>query len=181
MIGKVSLRRAVPGGSDVDTYVSMYKSYGTELRQYDPTLPEFTDAFCMQLANLHIRYSTTLFADFLMVDDKIIGFSVGQFVSFKRPFDNYYIVEFYIKPEYRRKGYGLEAVKLILNTYHFDRIFWYVIVGNTPAERFWSKVSKTLGLTPVYAGNIKYEKGCSTWAYMQSKDGQPVGKGKHGK
>lgn len=57
-----------------------------------------------------------------------------------------YIQEFFILPEYQRKGYGAQAVRWIVERGPVDGdISLYIVPKNEPAKGFWSKTMGQLG------------------------------------
>jgi predicted acetyltransferase len=71
---------------------------------------------------------------------KRIGFSLVNRITINS-LNSISIAEFYIKPKFRRKKFGLEFVKLILNKFSQNEI-WEISYQNTnlAAKNFWSKI-----------------------------------------
>ena len=100
---------------------------------------------------------------FITLDNKPIGFvMLGDFPnSFSK--HDLYIQEFFIKNEYRQKGYGREAVKRITETFKDFDFSLFIIEKNSPAIRFWDTVFMQLSYeNRLAAANVE----TSTWDHM---------------
>lgn len=51
-----------------------------------------------------------------------------------------YIMDFAIMPQYRRKGHGRSAAKMIFDIAGNKPIFFYILRRNDPAKEFWGKM-----------------------------------------
>jgi predicted acetyltransferase len=74
----------------------------------------------------------------LIMNETWIGFALINRVTINN-LNSISIAEYYIKPEFRRLGFGLKFVKLILNQYPEN---WEIAYSsdNLNAKLFWSKV-----------------------------------------
>lgn len=135
----------------------LYKAYSDELAQYSSSLKKapMTEKLIDEL----YFYDDLLFKYFIETDSQTIGFIILQYVDvvFGVTKPIWYIVEFYIVPEYRRKGYGKAAFKFFLEFYKKD-FFYYVLKENIPAKRFWGNITKTFDLKEVYRPDVTREE-----------------------
>lgn len=79
--------------------------------------------------------------DFLIYDDDtIIGLVSLQNIFFEKP-KMLFIAQFYIKPQFRRKGYGTKVLGLIKEIYvKKETSCWlYMLKNYELAKAFWSK------------------------------------------
>lgn len=135
---------------------SLYKAYSDELAQYSSRLREdpITEKLIAKL------YFNDILLDkyFIKADGETIGFIILQYVDKRYDVISplWYIVEFYIAPEYRRQGYGEAAIKFFLEFYKKD-FFYYVLKENIPAKRFWGNITKTFHLKEVYRSDVVRE------------------------
>ena len=98
-------------------------------------------------------------AQFIVEDRTIQGFAVTETQRFCFFPDAFYIAEFYIAPEARRKHIGTEAVKALTENWNGD-LYLYVIDQNTPARFFWSNVEAELGWKRIKRPELRQEEGC---------------------
>lgn len=88
------------------------------------------------------------FVELCYLDEELIGFAYGKIDreehrGYVRP-DWGYVMEFYVKPEYRRKGYGKEIYKHLENLFKSNGIsnIW-LTADPVTGEPFWSAVGFT--------------------------------------
>ena len=74
----------------------------------------------------------------ILLDGVDIGY-IGIFWKDDKPFS-----DIFIKPEYRRMGYALEAKKLLRSRVTLPKIFSYVDKDNVPSIRLQEKMGCTL-------------------------------------
>ncbi len=60
-----------------------------------------------------------------------------------------YIQEFYVLPQFRRKGFGRAAVRIICESCKDQKVEFFVLKENPVAKRFWMKAMKCMGYTDV--------------------------------
>ena len=105
-------------------------------------------------------------ARFIMEDRTAQGFVVTETVTFAMFPDALYIAEFYVVPEARRRGIGLEAVKGITEQWDKD-IFLYILDRNTKAKLFWTYVENELDWKRIKRPEIREENGCEKRVYQK--------------
>ena len=89
--------------------------------------------------DFHLNYPLYPQIIFLaFVDDEVIGFSIIGYADNCNPLADIFICELYIKPEYRRKGYGKEFANIVIQKSR--GVCLYILNGNTVAEKFWHSV-----------------------------------------
>lgn len=93
---------------------------------------------------------------FIVNNGNIVGFIILQYVdeSYGIVYPKWYIVEFYISPEYRRQGLGLETVKYFCTT-RSNHFFIYILERNAIAKHFWNKVASELHLEKIQGGEYE--------------------------
>lgn len=134
-------------------FLAMYRDYIQILTQYSDYLashPQTDD-------NIRENYleDDLLQSYFICEKDQIIGFIVLQYVDEKYEVNPpmWYIVEFYIAPEYRGGGYGMKAIEHFLHEFSGD-FFYYILCKNLPAKQFWSTVTVRFDLCEVMRSDI---------------------------
>jgi len=135
---------------------SLYKAYADELAQYSSRLRK--EPVTEKLIDELYFNDPLLNKYFIEADGETIGFIILQYVDvvFGVVKPIWYVVEFYILPEHRRKGYGEATVKSFLEFYKKD-FFYYVLKENIPAKRFWGNITKTFHLKEVYRPDVVRE------------------------
>jgi len=98
-------------------------------------------------------------SQFIIEDRTIQGFVMTEEIDYKIYRDLLYVTEFYIVPEARKRGIGVEAVKSLLRDWHGD-VFFYVLHGNFEAKAFWGAVEQKLGWERISRPEIRQEDGC---------------------
>lgn len=67
--------------------------------------------------------------------------AVAGYALYRHEPDYYYLRQFYVRPEFRRRGLGREAVRwLAEQVWRDDRVRLEVLVGNAAAIAFWRAV-----------------------------------------
>lgn len=139
-----------------ELFHGLYKAYSDELAQYRHRLQE--EPITEEFIDERYFYEVLLDKYFIEVDGETVGFIILQHVG--EQYDvkpaMWYIVEFYIAPGYRRKGYGKLAVEFFLEFYNHD-FFYYVLKENVPARRFWEDITKTFSLKEVYRPDVIWD------------------------
>ena len=137
-------------------FLRMAKDYVETLAQYDREIRWDEEV-----------WSEAAFrARFIMEDRTAQGFAITEVVPFSLFPDALYIAEFYIVPEARRRGIGLEAVKGITERWDKD-IFLYVLDRNTKAKLFWTYVENELNWKRIKRPEIRDENGCEKRVYQK--------------
>lgn len=116
-----------------------------ELQPYDPTYPHINKAedYPYFVAYWPESRAGTIFEDdvrhpfFICLDEIVIGFTL---IRAPAPYDltHWQLAEFYIKPDYRRRGVGKLAMQQLLSAFgpHWEL---QVLALNKPAVEFWQK------------------------------------------
>lgn len=146
----------VPCYSDKALFVRMGKDYIETLRKYDSAIRWDKQSWESEIWN----------AEFILEDRTIQGFAIIEEVRYTVFSDLLYISEFYIVPEARRRGVGLEAVKKIMQRWNGD-VFLYVLDGNYGASLFWQSVEDELGWKRIDRPEIRKESGCELRVFAQ--------------
>lgn len=139
----------VPAYGDRNLFMRLAKDYVETLRQYDDQI------VFDEVSWMHYLWN----ADFIMEDRTVQGFVVTQEVPFNVFPDALYIAEFYVVPEARKRGAGLEAVKALMRFWAGD-VFLYILNGNFTGKAFWLAVEHELGWRRIQRPEIREEKGC---------------------
>ena len=133
--GKMEVRiRKARGQNDHDLLVKMLDEYIRELHDMD--------------ANVEIRPEGKIRRDFLwlrdtlywliMADKEVAGFCILGHRENCHPQADGYVEEFYIRPDYRRKGIGFAGAKMILDGK--SRVCLDIMQKNLVAKAFWDRV-----------------------------------------
>lgn len=132
--------------SDRTKFLQMYHIYLKDLALYSKNITDQTDDWI----DTHYFYDIHLQKLFILDEGSVVGFIILQYVDeacgIAPPL--WYIVEFFILPQFREKGYGTKAIELFLCNYPGD-FFYYILKGNIPAKRFWTHITKTFHLNEV--------------------------------
>jgi len=104
-------------------------------------------------------------AKFIMEDRTIQGFVLTEETQFDFYPPALYIQEFYIVPEERNKGVGLEAVKAAVKDWHGD-IYFYCLKNNIQALLFWTSVAEKLEWRMIKRPEIREEPWCRLMVYQ---------------
>ena len=146
----------VPCYSDKALFIRLAKDYIKTLRTFDSSIRWDEKTW----------EDMIWYAEFILEDRTIQGFVITEEVRFQVVSDLWYIAEFYIVPEARRKGLGLEAVKKIVSKWHGD-VFLYVLKRNHVASLFWQSVEDKLGWKRNDRPEIRQERGCELRVFSQ--------------
>lgn len=140
--------RFVGAKTSVLQFVEMYRGYVQDLTPYSSYLA--THTYPDSRIRENYLEDELVQSYFIYDDNQIIGFIVLQYVDEKYEVSPpmWYIVEFYILPEYRGRGYGTKTMEHFLDK-HVEDFFYYILVENTPAKAFWAHITKTFGLKEV--------------------------------
>lgn len=126
--------------SDKDKMWNIFQKYLYEMTNYyDMTMSES--------GNYKYRFFDDYFVEserialFIYDDEILIGFIMINNYSCIGDSIDYAIAEFTIFPQYRKKHFGLRAIKKIFEQYHGK---WEIKYSNQnkAAERFWIKATK---------------------------------------
>jgi len=134
-----------------ELFVSMYENYVKDLAPFNPHI---NVRFARSYAEDYFRqefFETVKIQLIETSDDEVVGFIIisnSTADNCTAPGTNWCIHEFYIKPESRRKGYGLEAIKEFQKE-HTGKVCYFILHNNKVAEAFWSRVEQELGWTPL--------------------------------
>lgn len=135
------------------TFLTMYRDYIQTLTQYSDYLashPQTDDDIRENYLEDNLLQSC-----FICEEDQIIGFIVLQYIDEKYEVNPpmWYIVEFYIAPEYRGRGYATKAAEHFLNKYS-GNFFYYILRRNIPAKHFWASITQKFDLHEIYRPDI---------------------------
>lgn len=136
------LRRVTPAEIPY-FYDTLYKPYIDELRQYGGC-----DGMTLSRLIYHLSHEP-MEAYVFEVDGSDAGFVIREHVtgeSLYVPMD--YLIEFYVKREYRRRGIGTAAFAELLDD--TDRPFFFTVLTlNESAAAFWRRQIALNDLRPV--------------------------------
>ena len=121
-------------------FKAFWGHYIAELSQYSRELQTKTED--LETAMKSIK-NNPFFKRYFLTDhnDTPIGFLLLGFDQNTHPQTDWYIGEFFIRPEERRKGYGRKAVEEMLTEYP-GRYCYFVLKKNKPAKTFWEYIRK---------------------------------------
>lgn len=130
-----------PFENDPDSFREMYFRYFSELCKNRPDIV-FTNTEYVE------RYESQkcLLKYFIVSGSTRVGLIILQRIKYKtvsRPY--WYIVEFFIEPEYRRRGLGKKAFEHFLRTKQSD-FFLHILIDNVAGHAFWDSVIQRNGL-----------------------------------
>ena len=144
-----------PACMDKPLFLRMAKDYTETLAIYDKRIRWDEGAWTSEMWH----------AKFIMEDRIVQGFLIIK----EERFDFYppamYIQEFYVVPESRGRGIGLEAVKEALGKWDKD-IFFYGLKSNVQAAMFWMAVADKLNWRRIRRPEIREESGCRLAVYQ---------------
>ena len=146
----------VPCYGDRALFMKMAKEYVETLHKHDPKI--VWDKLTWEKAVWDAR--------FILEGRTIQGFAIVEEVKFALYNDLLYISEFFIEPEARRHGLGIEAVKQLTDYWGGD-IFLYVLNNNFEAKAFWMAVEEKLGWKRVWRPEIRQEQGCTLLTFQK--------------
>lgn len=125
---------------------NFYKNYIKELGKYSKriknqpvTINEFYE---IETNPLLERYFIT------NENQEPIGFCLLGFGQNTQPGTDWFIAEFYIEPNYRRKHYAENAISQHLTT-HPGKYCYFVLKNNKNAQTFWLKMQKKHNCTDI--------------------------------
>lgn len=128
--------------TDFENLLSLLEDYFEELEKIEPK--EVKPSRQWLIDNCIISDYLTRW---LMTDgDKIIGFALVGFPPNCHPCAQKFIYNFYISPEYRRKGLGRKLAEKALGG--AETICLYIIKENWNARYFWGNVLKDYDVFP---------------------------------
>lgn len=124
-------------------FIHLYHRYLKDLSLYSKSVNDQTDEWIDE----HYFSDMQLQKQLIQINGETVGFIVLQYVDetcgIQPPL--WYIVEFFILPQFRGKGYGTKTVGLFLLNYPGD-FFYYILKGNIPAKHFWAHITKVFQL-----------------------------------
>ncbi|WP_162895002.1 GNAT family N-acetyltransferase [Rhizobium terrae] len=80
----------------------------------------------------------------ILLNDRCVGFAFVNTWSPSGRGTDFAIAEFYIAPDTRRRGIGLEAAKTVLNS-RSGQWELSIMERNAPAQKFWPRVLDAVG------------------------------------
>ena len=155
----------VPFTADAKLFKQMYMDYWRELSKYMKQKPLFTER------DYKVKYEqdVQLRKFFIQDEGQYKGFIILQYVdeySLKRP--SWYVVEFYILPEFRRSWVGHNAVRHFVKTRRSD-FFLYVIKANFPAHQFWDSIGRRADVVVTHRDDIDVDDDVDLYAFRFKK------------
>ena len=155
----------------------MYKKYIDELSQYDDNNEKYVPYSWKKDAEEYPNVIVTRFLlhkvkSYPIMKEEIIpiGFIMSQ-ESYDT--DIFYISQFYIEPEYRRKQIGSTIAELFTNIKGKERkILYHVCMRNETAEAFWKKVMKECQMQDDKDTCEDYESFPGYTKYVKTKRGR---------
>jgi predicted acetyltransferase len=145
--------RFVGAKTSVLQFIEMYRGYVRDLTPYSNYLA--THAYPDSSIRENYLEDELVQSYFIYDDNQIIGFIVLQYVDEKYEVSPpmWYIVEFYIAPEYRGRGYGTKAVEHFLHEFPGD-FFYYILRQNAPAKQFWASITRHFNLRETFRSDV---------------------------
>ena len=127
---------------DKDEYIlftSMYTSYCNELMQYGGPTDPVTGSEIKGIFR-----NKELMCYWIIEEGARIGFVLVGHKENKHPLADFFIGEFYIRPDYRRLNYGKTAIRDLVMK-HPGKYCLYILDNNNPAKTFWQDTFTSLG------------------------------------
>lgn len=138
---------------------NQYSRFAKMLKQYQLDLLPFSEELQRNLHKQNQIVQKYIDDDrlqkfWISEKDQIFGFVILQYVDVP-DVDSplWYIVEFYVLPQYRRQKVGERAFGAFLNNFYGD-FFYYVLKGNHTAKKFWSKMTTLYNLQEIYRPDV---------------------------
>lgn len=121
--------------SNLQKFMNVYVKYLQELHDIDNRVDPYINIFdvknIMDYAYVHLFSEKT-------DDDTIVGFAIIGYIPAEHPaYNSIEIREFYIIPEYRRKGYATQIINDLIKDYDPENIRFEIIKKNEIAKDFW--------------------------------------------
>ncbi len=129
-------------------FVLMYDDYIRELAQYTPLLKNHDINKTFQM---YSEYRCEAFTRINVICDGtgvVNGFMVLGIAPNTHPDTNYFIAEFFIKKEYRRKNIGSKYVLDFIKT-HPGKYCMFILDKNEVAKCFWFETFNRAGYKPI--------------------------------
>jgi predicted acetyltransferase len=153
--GKAENIRFVPVKHDSDSkFLSMYKNYLQTLTRYSDYLAIYSQS--ERFIRENYIEDEVLQSYYVCAGNQIVGFIVLQYIDERHEVNPpmWYIVEFYIAPEYQGRGYGTKAMAHFLQEYP-GPFFYYIFKRNTPAQFFWASITQRYALKEVARADLE--------------------------
>lgn len=149
-------------GNNETEFFKMYPEYVNILREYDAEISATT----MSEMKTRLRLPNSK-VYLLQYHDDTVGFIILG-TGFENSFSGHdiFIEEFFIKPEYQRKGFGRLAIIALIKAYPKADFSAFIIQNNEPAQAFWEEtfaycgyVERTLfgHITATAYGNLDFK------------------------
>ena len=116
------------------SFLEMWKEYLADLKSKEPRVEDLDVSGLYQMfqnENLHIY--------FMMLNDKCMGFAIVGVKGEKPKGASAHIAEFFVRSEYRNKGFGRWMAREVLKNYG-KTVSLHILRNNPDAKRFWERV-----------------------------------------
>lgn len=124
-------------------YVKLAYDYCKELcSMTGETMPRVMD--------LNTRYISYVFEDGIVVkklykDSEFVGFVIFEKIPNDIPYMDWFIMESYVEPKYRRQGIMSKGVKDFISDHKIKTIGYVTLPQNNTADRYWRNFFIGLG------------------------------------
>ena len=120
-------------------FIEMWNAYCKDIEVDYKTSPLYMDM--EDLLHIYEKGNTWIYV--IEKGTEIIGFFMIGINDNKHPMSDYYIGEYYIKPEFRRNGYGKTAISCFIKE-HPGAYCLFIFKENLFAQNFWKQVFNDL-------------------------------------
>ena len=139
----------VPCIKDRDFFIYLAQEYVKELQKYDDRI--IWD---------EVTWDRGIWDSLFIVDGGILcGFLCKKEIEFKNKKPLLFIDEFFISPDERHRGVGMEAVRCLVKGWSGD-VGFYILDQNEGAKKFWNAVEKEMGWVAIERPEIRKEEDC---------------------
>ena len=159
------------GLDDWETATRLYADYMSEMSFMNPALNRLITKTGKPISSLAAEEVETIYKEknteiyFIRHGGMLVGFIVLGLFPNASVEDALYIQEFCILPQFRRKGFGRAAVRLICEVCRDRKLEFFILKENPGAIDFWIKVMKRMGYTDVTCreANVRQMEMCGEY------------------
>lgn len=153
-------------GAEKVLFEKMYRDYVAELSDYSPRIKSNP----ITGEGINDIYNNIFLMKFFVTNGagEYIGFLLVGFGGNTHTETDYYIAEFYIMPEHRRKGVATAAVKELLSLFP-GKYCYHVLKKNITAHCFWDYMLKECCCTPLFLEDTCNLIDCDFFAFEKGK------------
>ena len=139
----------VPCHKDRALFICLVKDYIGALKEFDERIV-WDEGI----------WNDAIWDSLFIVDGGVMcGFVCMREINYRSKPRLLFIDEFYISPEERRRGVGMEAVRKITRNWSGD-IGLYILNRNEIGKKFWEEAENRFGWIRTERSDIRKEEGC---------------------